>query len=237
MRSSSVPSGLWMEIPVERQDSICTLCAEFAGESRGNAFLKLCPHSEWPSRVVIETSEFLVLPTIGPLVAGHLLICSRAHLPSIGAVVHASPSVSELEGLTRLVERRLTELYGKPCILFEHGPVSTGCRAGSCTDHAHLHIAPVSVDLLPHILRPGLEWREGNSLRDLAALAERRQAYMFYRNADGKGYVCEVNQVLPSQFLRQALALAAGRSGEWNWIEHPSCEMLDESVRDFVAPD
>ena len=57
-----------------------------------------------------------------------------------------------------------------------------------------------------------------------------KSSYMFVETQDSKRYVIEIKSPLPSQYLRQVIALKIGVK-EWNWRVNPDYENFDKTVK------
>src|SRR5579864_8573109 len=91
---------------------------------------------------VLESEHFVVVPTLGHLIPGWLLLIPRQHYACLGAL---GPDLrSEVMDLKAESESLLKRLYG-PVMKFEHGPCSPG-TGGTCVSHAHLHLVPTTKD-------------------------------------------------------------------------------------------
>ncbi len=193
-------------------NNFCTLCAELSGERENN--LCLVVFGKKINRVIFETMNFIVLPSIGPIVEGHLLIVSKKHYLCMGAL--SSKLFLELGDLKRKIRTCLWATYGKKSISFEHGSVGNSFqkKAGCCTDHAHLHIVPANVDLLPQI-KSNFVSRKINSISDLRKNWKNKTPYLFYENNAGKLFTFDVTFVA-SQYLRIILAKELGLNN-WDW--------------------
>src|SRR3989344_6771630 len=118
----------------------CQYCSEFEighldfnGKNLGN-------------RMLFETDNFVVFPTIGQIVEGYSLIASKLHYTGMGHIpleLHA-----ELESVKNKVRKVLTDNYRNP-LFFEHGPASRAKKGGCCIEHAHFHAVPVNLDIVP----------------------------------------------------------------------------------------
>lgn len=124
--------------------SECTFCAELTGEETNN-LLRIVLREGCTTRVVRETENFVVLPTIGQIVEGYLLIVSKQHYLSFGHI--PAQCFREFMNLKEETRQVLSEVYTSP-IFFEHGPISESKRGGCCVEHAHLHVVPARIDLL-----------------------------------------------------------------------------------------
>ena len=78
---------------------------------------------------LIETRNFVVIPSLGALVEGWVLVVPKEHRISMGAL--PAELRAEVENIERRVRRILRQRYGKPIVAFEHGPSGenhgTGC--------------------------------------------------------------------------------------------------------------
>src|ERR1017187_4678860 len=88
----------------------CTLCAELESDA-GRA-----PWNE----PLIETEHFTVIPSLGALVEGWLLIVPKMHFISMGAL--PIDLRAEADGLEHQTRSLLKAKYRKPVVGFEHGP-------------------------------------------------------------------------------------------------------------------
>jgi diadenosine tetraphosphate (Ap4A) HIT family hydrolase len=192
----------------------CDFCREFAGIS-GHAFDAL--YSDvLKTRRIWTTRTFEVLPTLGPLTEGHLLLISREHKTSFSDL--AGDERAEFYCRFEEIKAFLSSRYGPP-VAFEHGALSP--RSGGCgIIHAHVHVVPtpsgISSDLPPI---KGARWRR---LADNDWLGEIRCQTVF-----DDGYIwAEIDNqrsavsasALPSQFMRQWLAQRL-HLPHWDWRE------------------
>src|SRR5262245_23869638 len=95
--------------------------------------------------ILVQTPNFVVVPTVGALVEGWLLIVSKDPYVCMGAIdagLH-----DELSELLVFCSTAVRECFGAAAI-FEHGPSSTGLRVGCGVDHAHVHVLPAPGGLI-----------------------------------------------------------------------------------------
>lgn len=200
----------------------CDFCLEFGAsndENRHNVlFHRLFPHL--PSRVILSSDNFVVIPSLGQIVEGYLLIVTKQHLPSMG---HVSLGLEgELREVIKKVFIALAEVYGNEVLFFEHGPLNA-CRTGaSCINHAHLHIVPLpNARKLVQIAAKAL----GERLRNLDYLFEARRMiqnqkpYLYVGVGDGFSETSLMREAtnLPSQYMRRLIAEFIGKPYMWDW--------------------
>jgi diadenosine tetraphosphate (Ap4A) HIT family hydrolase len=187
----------------------CEFCDEFCGGTR-NAFAARY-RKDLAHRIVFETRNFKVLPTLGQIVPGYLLFISAQHYRTLGDLPIAQ--LRELDKLAKGICERLLSLYGD-YLLFEHG--SRADSAGGCgIYHAHLHAVPFLRSNDPvQQLKKTFPYDEIPELPALKHLGP-DTSYLYYSDASGSQYVFHIEH-LPSQYVRRLLAQAIG-SDNWDW--------------------
>jgi diadenosine tetraphosphate (Ap4A) HIT family hydrolase len=197
----------------------CTFCAELktlSGRAPWNEFL-------------IETENFAVVPSLGALVEGWLLIVSKNHYISMGAL---PPRLrGEVDELERRVSSLLESQYEKPVSVFEHGPSAPKHGTGCGVDHAHLHLLPLDCDLLslaePFIPK-STEWKN-------SGWEERSDAYRvgldyLYLKTDERDGLLAVSEDFGSQVFRKAISSYLGVPEEYSWREHPRISTVSRTI-------
>ena len=163
-------------------------------------------------KILCKNDSFLVVPAMGSLVPGYLLILTRGHFTSMARL---PPEM--LRELTRLKDRvrdRLQNSFG-PLVFFEHGMICSSNNAGNSIGHAHMHAVPFRGDLLGKILAD----HDALSIRnfdDIIRQYNRNHSYVFFEDQNGNMYIIDDANV-PSQYVRRLLAEDLGRPGKWDW--------------------
>lgn len=196
----------------------CQYCDEFEsgslevrGQSLGN-------------RVLFESDNFLVFPSLGQIVEGYLLIATKRHYIGLGEI--PSELHQELEEVQEKVRTVLTNNYGTP-LFFEHGPTSRSKKGGCCIEHAHIHAVPLQVDILDDITE-NFTYRKINDFNELKKQFARGVPYFFFEDNNRDRYLFEIPDVVPSQYIRQIIAHKIGKPERWDWR---SCLGLEELTR------
>jgi diadenosine tetraphosphate (Ap4A) HIT family hydrolase len=207
-------------------DESCTICCELAGMEENNLCYLI--FNRKLNRVVKETKNFVVLPTIGQIVEGYLLIVPKEHFSCIGAL--SAELFDELREIKNLCRTALNKAYNSKCIFYEHGTVGKTFekRAGCCTDHAHLHAVPVEVDLLSDI-QQNYKAKQIEKLEDLCKKYETKTPYLFYENNCGDMYVFDAPLVV-SQYFRMLLAKKLGVENKWDWRNYQGKEEILKTI-------
>ena len=184
-------------------------------------------HSAW-DKPVLESANFTVVPSLGHLVPGWLLVIPRFHYASLGAL---SPDlVREFLMLKAESESLLNSIYG-PVVKFEHGSCSH-MKAGACIDHAHMHLVPTAEDFGSHLAH----LFGGERLTDIGRISLKwaSRPYLLYENAMGIATVYET-PLLPSQFMRMLIAQRLGVLERYDWRKYPGIDELKTFWRDLES--
>jgi diadenosine tetraphosphate (Ap4A) HIT family hydrolase len=187
--------------------------------------------------VLLENDAAAVMPSIGALVPGHVLVCPKEHVRSFASA--PADSEAEFADLTTHSIRILEKRLGKPVHAFEHGSSLNDDRVACSVEHAHLHLLPADVSVEAAIRHAGPWTAVGESLGELRGVAGQAE-YLLYRKPEGQRYV----SIAPadgfrSQLMRQVFAEALGVSDRWNWRDYPqrsniraTVELFSPSVRE-----
>src|SRR5437879_5072344 len=146
--------------------SVCALCvavADATGETQ--PFLA--------NRKLLETNRFLVLPSLGPLTRGHVMVVSKAHCDNLASM--GADAIRESESLASCL-RCAPFLRGNDPLEAEHGS-ALGDKAGACVIHTHVHWLPGMGRFLEEFKRR-LSPRPEASLEEFA---DRKEPYIFAR--------------------------------------------------------
>jgi diadenosine tetraphosphate (Ap4A) HIT family hydrolase len=199
-------------------DNDCEFCNEFAGGS-ANSFAAHYAH-ELKSRTILEQHDFRVLPSLGQIVSGYLLLVPNHHYRSF-----ADMSLEELkaaEVLKTSLTEQIRSLYGD-LLFFEHG-VRTSDSGGCGISHAHLHAVPFPNEKDPvEELARSFPFEEVSNLLELKRV-EPDRSYLYYESVRANKYVF-YPPFIPSQYIRRLLAEALGTRA-WDWRQCEKEERL-----------
>lgn len=190
----------------------CALCVAVADATR---------HEEpfLHNRKLFETPRFVVLPSLGPLVVGHVMVVSKAHCHSLASMGHEA--VEEYEALASRLRTAPFLTDGNP-LEAEHGSTLDD-KAGACVIHTHVHWVPGMGgflqefrDQLPLLSERGLL----NVPVDMPYIFARARAESILFQAKG----------LPSQTIRRILCGVLDRD-DIDWTQAPRLDWIEETVR------
>ena len=191
----------------------CDFCIRAGVNSR--------PWYDW--HVLYRDEHVTIVPALGALIPGYLLMLPTHHRPSF-----AVASAAEYAAASAMVERIRAIYKGLGYdhhTVFEHGCFSDTAEAPGCVTHAHWHVVPLNLDLTPSTLT----WTEVAgfaALRDGARRFPQGQ-YLYVQNLFGTF----VSRKIPArQYLRQLLASQIGRTEEWDYVAFPFLEHVSETI-------
>jgi diadenosine tetraphosphate (Ap4A) HIT family hydrolase len=202
----------------------CEFCDEFGGGVNNGFYARYqdCPKT----RILLSTENFYVVPSVGQLVDGYLLVLPKDHYTTLDELT--TELVAELADTSERVRAALSEIYGS-CVCFEHGargPLNGGCGIY----HAHLHIVPLSGISDPaESLKLKFPFAELVHLREIGHRSASLSSYLFYQDSDARLYLFDTGP-LPSQYMRKLLADAL-RTQDWDWRTAGREERLLATIR------
>lgn len=211
----------------------CTLCIEL--KKAGAPLHQEMISETLASRILTESRNYVVVPSIGPLTAGHLLVVPRRHVFSILAL--PSDQRLECEGLIAVCAGRLRALYPDPVVVFEHGSAPHGSEdCGACVEHAHLHILPGPAEFVSRVRRCIEGWESGRTLNELA-VGPYDRGYLLVGTVDVKPsfLIHRSPRSIPSQFLRRQYAALTEAIDSWDWRLQPRPDLFLRTIWDWKS--
>jgi diadenosine tetraphosphate (Ap4A) HIT family hydrolase len=213
-----------------RDLSVCSFCNEFNGEDTNNFFIKYLKDTfkkvGLHSRVVGETNCFVVMPMVGPLVPGYLLVLPKRHVESFSLLNDVE--LAEASDIVKSIREIFRKKYGE-IVIYEHGAFSATLRGGCCSDHAHTHIVAVDEDVSPE-LKNIFEARSLNGIKDLVEQRKQNSPYLYYENQCGHSFVMNVD-IIESQYIRKLIAKKIGALDRIYWDENVQYDWMIDVIR------
>ena len=203
--------------PENADPHCCSMCASVAQ-----------PTFEW-DRPIFHSDNFVVVPSLGSLVEGWLLIVPRTHVISMGSL--SAKLATEMLNVKDYVWHVLESTYG--CVVgFEHGPAMPRAAVGCGVDHAHFHLVPVHFNIT-QTAAPYLPAATVWSRADWANCRRAYEAsvdYLYVEQRQGVGQIA-VGTGFGSQVLRRAIAGALGRPDEFDWRTYPQSRTIAKTLK------
>jgi diadenosine tetraphosphate (Ap4A) HIT family hydrolase len=189
------------------RDKHCTFCRLSRGDN-SQKYEELFEANG--SREVLASFEIgVIVPDISPLVDGHVMLVSHAH---IGSYSEIEPSQANRIGDFLAVYRNICfQMYGTEVIAFEHGVPLSSDGKNTCVEHAHIHIVPLKhgsvfddvVKRLNLSLAPRLTLKNGSN------------HYLAAWDRVGRLWLSEANR-FESQVFRREIGAEIGEL-LWHW--------------------
>lgn len=210
-----------------QQSHECSFCQE---SITGTLFDPVLSMIGMPAidRVVCADGDFFVVPSLGPLCEGHLLLVTKKHYPAL----RDAPETLRRQAINSAFDlaAAMKVLLGKEILIFENGEVNNQVRKSACVDHVHLRLLPVTAEELQAMradeaFPPEVTAADTESVfRGLSPL----QDYLVVLSTDGKIYMKESPEIL-SQWMRRFLSRYMSVS-EWNWRDRPGLGLVTATL-------
>jgi len=203
----------------------CKFCQKFGGTTSGQ---------EASDHVLFESPNFIVVPTIGSIIPGWLLVVPRSHFLNVGSFDVAL--LQEFMRIREIAAEALRDCFG-PVTFFEHGPVRERESVGCGVDHAHLHIVATEIDLPAVVKRSGetqLQWRPVSGIQATRPFVIEQMPYVFLQQSSGAAWIGSAS-VIESQLVRKVIAEQAGQPERWDWKSHSFESNITRTVVELRA--
>jgi diadenosine tetraphosphate (Ap4A) HIT family hydrolase len=183
----------------------------------------------WYDEILLESKNFCIVPALGPISLGHYLLISKSHQVSFS---HLPPMVLR-EGQRELNKiLKIKILSGLHPLEFEHGSSSGDC-AGSCINHAHLHIVFTENESIGKIKPVGAlskleKLRSPESLKGIP--------YLYWSDPRNRHQTSSYLQAhdVGRQEMRRSVCRASDRR-HWNWEKVQNLKLLKDNIKIFKS--
>lgn len=172
-------------------------------------------------QVVLESDNFVVLPSLGSIVPGWLLLIPK--FPVVRFADIATCYHSEFERILSAVQGAVAGRFGAPFV-FEHGG-HRGSRVSCGVDQAHMHIVPLSFDLVSAATSDTTyQWVSLDHYSTPSQLSFQGE-YLFVTSNERTAFA-EVTTPI-SQWFRKIIAKHADCREMWNYRTHPFTDNIE----------
>ena len=163
-----------------------------------------------------------LLPGVGALIPGYVLICPSRHVPNFCAAIGDHGMVSFMERTIDFLQERFGQFT-----YFEHGgEMAPSAVMSSCVEHAHIHIFPGKIPIEP----PGETIRHTGLLDFLehGKSSWANSSYLMLGHSDG---ACLVGKDIGvPQFFRRQLARILGDPDSWDYAAAPYLDKVKQTI-------
>ena len=187
----------------------CCLCRSLAQGQKGRS------SQPWDT-MVFESENFVAMPTRGAIIEGWMLVVPKKHYLCMGAL--GKLQIKELVRFKTLLVSTLQDCYGRMTI-FEHGPAKPNLSVGCGVDHAHLHLVPISFNLIEkseEALPENFRWHQINNMAQLRDYYIEQKSYLYVEQSVGKMYA-GTHLDLGGQLFRKIIASEIGKADKYDW--------------------
>jgi len=177
------------------------------------------------NRHLAATDRFVVVPALGPLAVGHLLVVGMRHIPSLAD--EGEPAIEEYEQFVAGIREGFRS-RGHSLLEFEHGAKGSE-SGGGCIVHTHVNLLPDAEDHL-EVLTPILG--PPRRLRRLADLAQVDHPYVLVRSA-AASIIYRAEDIV-SQLMRREICRARGED-DWDWAVSQRFDLVEATIRFWLG--
>ena len=174
--------------------------------------------SKIENTIIEETKYFYILPTLGSLVDGYILIVTKRHINSMSEL--NDNELEEYKTIIAKYQNLFNKIYNKTPIVFEHGtPNQNSKMKANSVTHAHTHIVNINFKNEKEILEK-YNFKEINNLKKI----ETNKNYIKYIY-NNKIYIT-YNFPSVSQLMRILIAEELNYKDKFDWKK----ERFDENI-------
>lgn len=188
--------------------------------------------------VLYTGQDFYIALSLGQIVEGYLLICTKSHRSCCGDI--PLEQIPEFIKLKNIVKEVFQKAYNKKPIFYEHGQTGVCMRhlidnmQNHCY-HAHLHAVPGKIDIMDQIRKKIPQYIEIKDFYELIGIRNKKLnggAYLFYENNERKKFIFPAENIkLPRQFLRRCVAANIDQTHLFDWEHYPGWRKLDSAYK------
>jgi ATP adenylyltransferase len=180
--------------------------------------------------LVLESNAGHVVPSLGALVEGWLLVFPKRHVLALSDL--STEEWAEFRTLIGLARSSSEREFGQT-VLFEHGSAGAGRTAACGVNHAHMHVVPLKIDLRAAIAEcssdiGAFEWSRVID-RPVSVL---EQDYIYV--SDDTGQWVARSAWLPGQVVRRAIARFLDLQ-VWDWKVDAHLDLVESTRRKLKA--
>ena len=168
-------------------------------------------------------NHFYLLPTVGSLVDGYILVVSKRHINSMSELTK-----NEMDEYNFIIEKYrniFRDIYGKYPIVFEHGsPVSDNSIRANSVIHAHSHIVNHAYLDEPKIIKR-LNFKPIQRIEDIKS----NENYIMYINNNNFKYVTYNFEPI-SQLMRKLIAKDLKYEDKFDWKKEKFMDNIIKTI-------
>jgi ATP adenylyltransferase len=211
---------------------VCTIGEVMSTSARFDWVISGCSQGPEPAcdQDLFNHPMAAVVPTLGSLVPGWLLVVPRAK--SLALRDLPQQHRRDILNLARQLADEV-KVFGRTPFILEHGPSKPSSAVGCGVDQSHLHVVPMDRDLLNSALADKSVLWTFTSMQDPWSSCSPGQEYLLICR-DDECYI-GVPYVAQSQYFRRKIAHICGTPDAWDYREWPCHENAQRTIEYFAG--
>lgn len=187
--------------------------------------------------IIEETKNFIIVPSLGSLVEGWLLIIPKKHV--LNSTLLDSNERIELNDLITKYSDTSANLFEKNVAVFEHGAIFQDSIIGCGIDHAHVHIVPVDFDMeseVKNLENTFMELSDNINIIDFYNSYSKQDKKPYWIFSVNNGPVKFTNEMQhTSQFFRKVIAAAINSPESYDYKKSTSNKNVISTLSKYKA--
>lgn len=212
----------------------CPFCKEYLHPNAGQFYVEVGRTIGCESRVLLETQNWYVIPTLGSLTVGYVLLVAKEHHLSLANL--SNELFDEMLQLKKQVEEFLYNKFGMRCLVFEHGVTDAVSKGASSVDHVHVHILPFPKPIWQDIAAdiPKVHFEVVSGYMELYSSWQKNlpNSYLLFQDTDQSIYYLPDASNMPSQLFRKCLAPYL-KADQWDWHNETYLDNITQTIELF----
>ena len=191
--------------------------------------MNLCPFcnlntEKYYNTVIEETANFKIIPGLGALNYGYVLIIPKKHVYCMTGF--SKNILLEYNNLIEKYRLKFKYIYGKYPIVFEHGTPDPCGVCVNCVIHAHTHIFNHNYNNEDEIIKQ-LNFRAINNIFEI-----KNKNYIYYKSPSGKDYITYNFEPI-SQIMRIFIAKDLEIYDSYDWRKNHFDNNIIKTINDL----
>lgn len=174
--------------------------------------------------IIEETNSFIIMPGIGALVPGYVLIVTKRHIYSMAFLTKEEKV--EYEDILIRYRDKFKKIYGKYPIIFEHGALKGKEGSANSVSHAHSHIMNYNFKEENKIITK-LNLKKIDNISNI-----KTNNYIYYKSPNGEDYITYDFEPI-SQMMRLLVATELGMKDRYDWHKYLFEENIHKTIYDL----
>ncbi len=181
--------------------------------------------TKYYNEIIEETKNFRIIPGLGALTPGYILILPKKHCYSM--TNFNAELMLEYQNIIHKYRKLFKSIYHKYPIIFEHGTPDPCGLCASCVIHAHTHIINHHYQNEEAIIQQ-LNFQKINNLTEI----KKDQNYIYYQNHQGQEYITYNFEPI-SQIMRIFIAQDLNIKDQYDWRAFPFENNIHQTINDL----